>query len=209
LKQKSIYAGGRGFFIKPKNMYRAEDTKYVLEQVLPNLPHGQDGLIYTSVNRRYSIGTDPSLIKWKPPYLNSVDFILRSIIGGDNKTYYQLYVGERNVISNTYEQTFKDWVTVTEQEKLELNIRGNEVVAEAVWDKERETIMMRKEQGSSKLMPGTSRIGGWKLIRIRDDKKTSNDVETYNSVKQSIEDNVLEHDLIQALSVDLDEDMML
>jgi mRNA guanylyltransferase len=204
LKQNSIHTpNGRGFDIKPKNMYRAEDTKYVLEVVLPHLPHEQDGLIYTAVNRRYTIGTDHSLIKWKPPYLNSVDFILESIVGANHQKYYYLMVGERNVERHTYEQTRVDWVTVSDKDRSEFNINGR-VVVEAVWAKELETIVMKKNEdsGSSKWVPGHTRIGGWKIIRTRPDKKSSNDIRVYKKIKESIRDNVLEHDLIEALGDD-------
>ena len=40
------------------------------------LPHENDGLIFTKLNSPYKPGTDDTLIKWKPPYLNSIDFLM-------------------------------------------------------------------------------------------------------------------------------------
>jgi len=65
------------FQIKAKAMYRAEDVQFVVENVLPNLPHEQDGLIYTPVDKPYRPGTDFGLFKWKPPSMNSVDFLFK------------------------------------------------------------------------------------------------------------------------------------
>lgn len=73
---KNMFAG-EPFIIKAKAMYRAEDVKFVFENVLPNLPHEQDGLIYTPVDKPYRPGTDFSLFKWKPPSMNSVDFLFK------------------------------------------------------------------------------------------------------------------------------------
>jgi mRNA-capping enzyme len=66
------------FQIVAKPMYRAEDVGFVLETVLPSLPHEQDGLIYTPVDRSYRPGTDYALFKWKPPSMNSVDFLFQA-----------------------------------------------------------------------------------------------------------------------------------
>lgn len=68
---------GEPFAIRAKAMYRAEDVGFVLDQVVPNLPHEQDGLIYTPVDSPYRPGTDFGLFKWKPPSMNSVDFLFR------------------------------------------------------------------------------------------------------------------------------------
>ena len=73
---KSMFHG-EPFLIKAKAMYRAEDVKFVFENVLPNLPHEQDGLIFTPVDKPYRPGTDFGLFKWKPPSMNSVDFLFK------------------------------------------------------------------------------------------------------------------------------------
>jgi mRNA guanylyltransferase len=182
------------FQVKPKNMYRAEDTQYVLEVVLPNLPHEQDGLIYTPVNKRYTIGTDQALIKWKPPYLNSVDFFLNGNTANNNMAPYYLSVGERTD-RGTYEQVPVCWITLTEQERQRFDIRGR-VVVEAVWKKDRLT---PRWCGNLKTV-GQLSPGGWEIIRTRTDKNTSNDIRVFKKIEESIKDNVLEHDLIRALS---------
>jgi mRNA guanylyltransferase len=67
------------FEVIPKPM----EKPYALENVflqLADLPHGNDGLIFTAKGAVYSFGTDEMIIKWKPPEENTVDF--------------RLYVGE-------------------------------------------------------------------------------------------------------------------
>ncbi|KAI0636710.1 mRNA capping enzyme, catalytic domain-containing protein [Trametes polyzona] len=57
--------------VKPS--YRVED---VFNIDIPRLQHGNDGLIYTRVSTPYAPGTDPNILKWKPPSENSIDFKL-------------------------------------------------------------------------------------------------------------------------------------
>ena len=90
-----------------RDRFKVKDVKfsYHVEEVfnidIPNLQHGNDGLIYTSVNTPYLPGTDKNMcvcsralsyhtraltnsettvlnpsLKWKPPSENSIDFKL-------------------------------------------------------------------------------------------------------------------------------------
>ena len=183
------------FQVQAKNMYRAEDTRHVFESVLPNLPHKQDGLIYTPVNKRYTIGTDHSLIKWKPLSKNSGDFFLDSMIIEGDKCYF-LTVGA-TTDHGTYEQMRVDWVTLLEEERVALDIHGR-VLVEAVWNKDRPTTTVIEE--GRRLRLGRVRVGGWEIKKTRADKESSNDIKAYKKIKESIKDNVLKHDLIDALS---------
>lgn len=64
------------FLFGIKQMYRKEDVPFVLDKVLPDLNHENDGLIFTQVNLPVIHGTCEGIMKWKPKRLNSVDFLL-------------------------------------------------------------------------------------------------------------------------------------
>jgi mRNA guanylyltransferase len=63
------------FDVIPKPM----EKPYAIENVfiqLADLPHGNDGLVFTAKGAVYSFGTDEMIIKWKPPEENTIDFRL-------------------------------------------------------------------------------------------------------------------------------------
>lgn len=64
------------FTIEMKQMFKCSRMDYIFDHVIPNLEHGNDGLILTPVRTPYIHGTDRNLFKWKPPDLNTVDFKL-------------------------------------------------------------------------------------------------------------------------------------
>ena len=55
-------------------MERAYSIETVFTQHIPNLKHGNDGLIFTCAESGYVNGTDKNIIKWKDPSENSIDF---------------------------------------------------------------------------------------------------------------------------------------
>lgn len=201
-KQSNELRQGGAFSICAKNMYRAEDTRFVLDTVLTSLPHEQDGLIFTPVNKRYTPGIDRALIKWKPPHLNSVDFRLNRVVATDGTACYTLSVGKWNDERREYERKDVDWIEVDADDLKDLpSHHAGPVIVECKYDANRETRMMIKGPGR-KWLPNGVRKGGWKIIRTRTDKNRSNAESTYLSVKQSIKDNVLGKDLCHYLHDD-------
>ncbi|KKF95687.1 mRNA-capping enzyme subunit alpha [Ceratocystis platani] len=67
------------FEVQLKDMQFAYGTEMIFNRVIPNLKHGNDGLIFTCRNTPYKHGTDPHILKWKPPEENTVDCRLRLI----------------------------------------------------------------------------------------------------------------------------------
>ena len=61
------------FTIELKKLERAYAVDRVVESI-KHLRHGNDGLIFTAARTPYELGTCASMLKWKPPELNSVDF---------------------------------------------------------------------------------------------------------------------------------------
>lgn len=70
-----------------KDFYLDIHTKYIYNQIVPKLDHGNDGLIYTMNECPYYPGTCPQIIKWKPAIMNSVDFSLNLITSFSDTDY--------------------------------------------------------------------------------------------------------------------------
>ena len=67
------------FQVEMKTMEFPYSTEMMFKDKIPNLPHGNDGLIFTCKNTPYVSGTDEHILKWKPPTENTIDF--RLLIG--------------------------------------------------------------------------------------------------------------------------------
>ena len=67
----------------------------VMREVIPNLKHKSDGLIFTSAISGYKTGTCDKMLKWKPPHENSIDFQLHLDFShaqnNDAKPRFRLY----------------------------------------------------------------------------------------------------------------------
>ncbi|KAJ7273290.1 mRNA capping enzyme, catalytic domain-containing protein [Mycena rebaudengoi] len=166
---------------------------YRAEQVfadIPNLQHGNDGLIYTCVNTPYAPGTDPNILKWKPPSENSIDFklVLRfpPLKGEPSqpdfraKPVFLLHVwcgDERGVAK--YEQYDQMYVEDDEWEQMKLTgEQYDDRIVEVHWD----------SAGSH-----------WRLMRFRDDKPNGNHRSVVENIISSIADGV-EKDTLLARS---------
>lgn len=59
-----------------KDFYNVSQVEYILKTVIPMIPHGNDGLIFTKDIAPYKIGMNFDILKFKPPHLNTIDFLL-------------------------------------------------------------------------------------------------------------------------------------
>jgi mRNA guanylyltransferase len=62
------------FQLQLKKMEFPYAAEAMFRQIIPALPHGNDGLIFTCVGTEYTSGTDQHILKWKPPQENTIDF---------------------------------------------------------------------------------------------------------------------------------------
>ncbi|KAI0748523.1 mRNA capping enzyme, catalytic domain-containing protein [Daedaleopsis nitida] len=169
-----------------KVSYRVED---VFNIDIPALQHGNDGLIYTCVSTPYAPGTDPNILKWKPPSENSIDFklVLRfsptpgktGVPDFQTKPIFELHVwcGE-----SRYE--FYDIMHVEDDEWERMKTSNEQLddrIVEVHWDVAGEC---------------------WRMMRFRSDKPNGNHKSVVDNIIKSIADGV-EKDALLARSLSI------
>ncbi|KAG6040416.1 mRNA-capping enzyme subunit alpha [Claviceps citrina] len=184
------------FFVEMKPFQLAYGIEMMFKQVLPSLRHGNDGLIFTCRNTPYRHGTDPHILKWKPPEENTIDFrmkltfpwvepdeqerregITEPFIDYDNVPKSELLVYRGDSGPDKYELFGDLFITEDEWEVLKaLNDPLNDRIVECNQDEQ----------------------GRWRLVRFRDDKNEANHTSTVASVLESIGDQVSDKDLYRA-----------
>ncbi|KAF2676650.1 mRNA capping enzyme, alpha subunit [Lentithecium fluviatile CBS 122367] len=186
------------FLVKEKEAFGAYHVGFLLDNILPTLKHGNDGLIFTCKKTRYVFGTDKHILKWKPPHENTIDFKLRL---GDfplfdpedgegglipdydaMPTRFQLLVYHGQHKYQPFEHDLS--VTEAEWEMLKgLNERIDGRIIECFRDTDGKWRFKKDDDGTP---------------RWRDDKPDANHISTVDSVLDSIEDPVTEADLRNA-----------
>ena len=185
------------FQVEMKKMEFPYGMEMMFRDRIPNLPHGNDGLIFTCKGTPYVAGTDQHILKWKPPQENTIDF--------------RLLLGDFPLLEDEDGQ-FEDWDAKPEME-LHVNHGGNKgykwfaelTVADAEWSAlkglnqqldgriiecYRDPTIKHKDVWRPKLDEGTP--------RFRDDKQDANHISTVDSVLESIKDAVTEQDLLDS-----------
>ncbi len=186
----------QAFKVEMKEMQFAYGIEMMFRQVIPNLAHGNDGLIFTCRSSPYEFGTDPHIVKWKPPADNTVDFRMRlafptvepdaddaadgvtdPYVDFDSIPQADLYVFLGHGGKDPYQRFKPLYIAPDEWETLKsLGDPLQNRIVECALDDE----------------------GRWRLHRFRDDKNEANHVNTVTSVMESIEDRVTEKDLFDA-----------
>lgn len=119
-----------------KSMYPSKLSRYVWFNIVPQLAHHCDGLIYTPIYRSYEPGTCYNLLKWKPYDLNSVDFELRIeyfriinnqlLLSIERKPYFELHCQNKGITN------FFDWISFDNPSEYEN--KGGQIL-ECVFDR--------------------------------------------------------------------------
>ncbi|KAI9166862.1 mRNA-capping enzyme subunit alpha [Paramyrothecium foliicola] len=184
------------FHVEMKPFQLGYGIEMMFKQVLPGLHHGNDGLIFTCRNTPYKHGTDPHILKWKPPEENTVDCRLRltfptvepdeaerkegitePFVDYDSVPHAELWMYKGDSGPNKYEFFQDAYISEEEWEILKgLNDPLNDRIVECNIDEQ----------------------GRWRVVRFRDDKKEANHKTTVVSVMESINDRVSEKDLYRA-----------
>ena len=182
------------FQIEMKKMELPYGFVMMFDHVLPKLPHGNDGLIFTCKDTVYVSGTDEHILKWKPPEENTVDF--RLILGEfpvvegeedwDACPEMSLWVnhGDRK----RYQQFATLHVEAAEWEAMKrMGQQLDGRIIEAFRSAE-----LSDAQGREVWRPKIEKDG---TPRFRDDKTDANHISVVESVLESIRDAVSEQDL--------------
>lgn len=184
------------FYVEMKPFQLAYGIEMMFKQVLPKLKHGNDGLIFTCRHTSYHHGTDPNILKWKPPEENTIDFLLKlhfptveptererregitePFIDYDSLPHAELMVFKGDSGPHRYEAFHDLYLTEEEWETLK-----------ALGDPLQDRIIECNQDDLKR----------WRLLRFRDDKLEANHVSTVTSVLESINDRVGEQDLYRA-----------
>lgn len=181
------------FVVELKAMQFAYGTAMMFKEILPKLPHGNDGLIFTCRNTPYKHGTDPHILKWKPEDENSVDFRL--------SMDFPLVQPDATDRAEGITSPYLDYSAMPVFNLLIWVGNDNDAhygtlyLTEAEW-----------EAWQALEVPLDDRIvechmdaqGRWRFMRWRDDKDKPNHISTVESVIESIRDRVTEKELIDS-----------
>ncbi|KAH8915400.1 hypothetical protein BT69DRAFT_1230124 [Atractiella rhizophila] len=181
------------FEVTLKPMELSYGIQKVLETHMPGLKHGNDGLIFTSAEAQYTIGTDRRILKWKPPSENSIDFrlelrfpaLVHTRVEGSSRNGYGVedvdwqakpaFLLMMNAGKGS--ETFFDWLDMSDHEWEDWKSRGEQLdnrIVEVVWN--------ASEQN-------------WRIMRFRDDKREGNYESIVWKIIDSIKDGVEAQDV--------------
>lgn len=187
------------FEVIGKEMTKPYQLEYIFKQLLPNLPHGHDGLIFQCATTPYVPGTDESILKWKPPHENTIDFMLRL---GPFPTY-DAQDGQGPAYDYEAKPSFELWINYGQNE---YRMYDHLYVTDEEW----EVMKAPNKQLDGRIIEcyrddkrrwryKTDGEEGKGQPRFRDDKPDANHYSTAEKVLETIEDGVTEEDLFSSM----------
>ncbi|KAG2195402.1 hypothetical protein INT47_002841 [Mucor saturninus] len=181
------------FIVEFKEQQFTHHLDIVFNEIIPKLKHGNDGLIFTSVNAPYAMGTCNKMLKWKPLNENSVDFKVELLFPGSSLPGVKDFTAKPRI-------NLLIWQGGTDYSRFsELGITDEE------WDrqfKQKPTYMDGKIiecNYDPELQRELNLSSPWRFMRFRDDKPDGNHQSTVNNVMRSIEDAVSQEQLIACM----------
>ena len=201
-------AADQPFTIDLKDYYDLEHLSWLFKHIAPSrgehlftfvdenrgLRHGTDGIIFTPVDAPYRHGTDPLVLKWKPAEMNSVDFLLaaewRQEQGQGLTPRFKLLVSDRGALD------FYAWIAFSpgDYQRFKHDSRSDERIVECVFDPNWVTIEYDPTDPTWNRQ--RRRAGGWRFLRVREDKNEPNRLTTVKSVVESIKDGVTKEEIL-------------
>ncbi|CAO3616226.1 unnamed protein product [Mucor fragilis] len=181
------------FLVEFKEQQFTYHLDIVFNEIIPKLKHGNDGLIFTSVNAPYAMGTCNKMLKWKPLNENSVDFKVSLFFPGGSLPGVKDYTATPRIDLLVW-QGGKDYrffaeLGITDREwKEKFGSRPKEMdgkIIECNYDPELQQQLNLKSP--------------WRFMRYRDDKPDGNHQSTVDNVLRSIRDAVSKEELIECM----------
>ncbi|KAI9675338.1 MAG: Dcp1p-Dcp2p decapping enzyme complex alpha subunit [Caeruleum heppii] len=197
------------FIVEFKDMELSYGVEMMFRDVLPNLPHGNDGLIFTARNRPYKFGTDEHILKWKPEAENTIDFRLNlefPLLSSSSPSPPGTPTSPSSTTTSTTSTTSTPAYDYTALPTAHLSInsgssQGHTHYATLPLPLDLWTSLKSLNQPLNDavvecaLDPVTN---SWKYLRLRPDKEDANHVSTVKAVLESIHDRVGMDELIAA-----------
>jgi mRNA guanylyltransferase len=182
------------FIVELKAMQLSYGIEKMFKEILPALPHGNDGLIFTCRMTDYKHGTDQNILKWKPEAENSIDFRM--------KLEFPLMQPDQQDIAEGITEPYFDWdaipvcnLHVFEGDGKEDLWYGTMFIEEDEWESLKRLNEPLDDRIVECFMDTQKR---WRYMRFRDDKINANHISTVHSVIESITDRVTQEDLLNA-----------
>ncbi len=180
------------FLVKFKKMEFSYAIEMMFYSILPNLPHGNDGLIFTCRNSPYQFGTDQHILKWKTEDENSIDF----------RMALQFPMVDPDTEDEDGGSPYPDYSAMPQFNLSVFGGSGNQDIPYGTMAIERhewERMKAMNEPLNDRIVECyMDKMQRWRFLRFRDDKKEANHVSTVESVMESIRDKVSKDDLIKA-----------
>lgn len=180
------------FDFEVKEMRLGYGIEMMFKQVLPNLKHKNDGLVFTCRNTPYKFGTDPHIIKWKEPKENSVDFRL-------SLEFPMVFPDEEEIAESGDESPYPDYNAMPTFHLLAHMGDGRDdpygvmSMEEDEWQAMKAPNEPLDDRITECYLDDQQR---WRFLRFRLDKDNANHISTIHSVMESIRDRVTEEDLL-------------
>jgi mRNA guanylyltransferase len=165
----------------------------------PGLRHGNDGLIFTPVPDAYRNGTVRELLKWKPREMNSIDFQLIEVRRFDSRLGRRTSRFQLGVISRG-EIVMYEWLTYPER-AAELELLRDGAFVECVYDPHHRTVSYNPDTSLDDTWDHpTEQGGGWRVERLRMDKKHPNSLRVARDIRASLAEDLSCDELVEFLT---------
>ncbi|KAH9906382.1 mRNA capping enzyme [Xylariomycetidae sp. FL2044] len=184
------------FFIDQKDMQYSYGIEMMFRDVIKNLKHGNDGLIFTCLKSEYKPGTDQNILKWKDAEENTVDFVW--------KLRFPTVEPDDQERAEGITQPFVDWDAKPAVDLLAhhgggypngYQYYGELHLEESEWEILKNLGDPLDERVVEAYMDSQKR---WRFYRFRDDKSDGNHISVVSNVIDSIRDAVTKEDLLNS-----------